>query len=538
MRRLLFIFTLAFQANPPVSFVDVTARAGIRFHHENSATPDKYLVETMGSGGAFMDYDGDGFLDVFLINGGWVPGTSKNRNFNHALYRNRGDGTFEDATGKAGLQPNAAFGMGVAAGDYDNDGHDDLFITNFNGPNVLYHNNGNGTFTNVTAKAGVSGDGQWSASAVFLDYDRDGRLDLWVTRYVDHSFTNNKVCGPIRGYCTPQIYNGLSNLLYRNDGNGVFTDVSGKAGIAKILGKGLGVTVLDFNDDGYADVYVANDSVANFLFRNNKDGTFSEVALDSGVALDENGQPQAGMGTFSGDIDADGRPDIVVTNLDFEYLDVYRNLGNGIFEDASTRTGVQLATRAFVGFGVGLFDFDNDADLDMFVANGHILDNAPLIRQGAQYAQRKLLFENNGGVFKETAGAHGAALMKAQISRGLAIGDFDNDGAVDLLVTNCGGSPMLLRNEGAATNSWLTVKLAGTKSNSNGIGARLELTAGKSRQIRDITAGGSYLSSNDYRAHFGLGRWNEEVTITVRWPSGGVQTETVKPRQTVTIREK
>ena len=530
------------QSSATVSFVDVTAKAGINFHHENSATPQKYLIETMGSGAAVIDYDGDGFLDIFLINGGWVPGTARNRDFNHALYRNRHDGTFEDVTAKAGIAANTAYGMGAAVGDYDNDGKDDLFITNFNGSNILYRNNGDGTFANVTGQAGLGGDQQWNASAVFFDYDKDGLLDLWVTRYVDHSFTNNKICGPfsergIRGYCTPQIYNGLSNLLYHNDGGGKFSNVSQKSGLSAHPGKGLGVTVLDYNDDAYPDVYVANDSVANFLFRNNKDGTFSEVALDSGVALDENGQPQAGMGTFSGDIDGDGRPDIVVTNLDFEYLAVYRNLGKGLFEDASTRTGVQLASRAFVGFGVGLLDFDNDADLDMVVANGHILDNAAQIRQGAQYAQRKLLFENSGGVFKETASAHGAALMKPQVSRGLVIADFDNDGAVDLLVTNCGGSPMLLHNEGAARNSWLTVKLAGKKSNINGIGAHIEVTAGQTKQVREVSAGGSYLSSNDYRTHFGLGSWTTDVTVIVRWPSGRVQSETVRPRQIVTITE-
>jgi hypothetical protein len=545
MKKLLLLaLLLAVQSGPSaVTFVDVTEKSGIRFHHENSATPDKYLVETMGSGGGFIDYDGDGLLDIFLVNGGRVPGTSKSRDFNHKLYRNRGDGTFEDVTAKAGIQPNTAFGMGIAVGDFDNDGHDDLFVTNFNGPNVLYHNNGNGTFSNVTAKAGVAGDGQWSASATFLDYDKDGLLDLWVTRYVDHSFTNNKICGPysekgIRGYCTPQIYNGLSNVLYHNNGDGTFTDVSEKAGISKFAGKGLGVTVLDYNADGYPDVYVANDSVANFLFRNNKNGTFSEVGLESGVALGENGQAQAGMGTFSGDIDGDGRPDIVVTNLDFEYLDVYRNMGKGIFEDASTRMGVQLATRAFVGFGVALLDFDNSGRLGMLVANGHILDNAPQIRQGATYAQRKLLFENTGTVFKENTAAHGTALMKPQVSRGLAVGDFDNDGALDVLVTNCGGSPMLLHNEGGSKASWLTVDLVGTQSNSHGIGARIELTAGKTRQVREVTAGGSYLSSNDYRTHFGLGMWTDDVSVTVQWPSGKVQSETVHSRQIVKIRER
>ena len=543
MRRALLLLMVILQQAPPasVSFVDATAKAGLRFHHENSPTKDKYLIETMGSGGAFIDFDGDGYLDVFLLNGGWTPGTSKNRNFNHALYRNRHDGTFEDVTSKSGIQPNTSYGMGAAVGDYDNDGHDDLFITNFNGANVLYRNNGDGTFANVTVKTGVGGDGHWSASAVFLDYDNDGRLDLWVTRYVDHSFDNNKICGAnadkgIRGYCTPQIYGGLSNLLYRNSGDGTFTDVSEVAGLAKHPGKGLGVTVLDFNNDGYSDVYVANDSVANFLFRNNKDGTFSETALETGVALDENGKAQAGMGTFSGDIDGDGLQDIVVTNLDYEYLDVYRNIGLGGFEDASTRTGVQLASRAFVGFGVGLLDFDNDGDLDMFVANGHILDNAPEIRQGARYAQRKLLFENNAGVFTENAATHGAALMTPQVSRGLALGDFDNDGAIDLLVTNCGGAPMLLHNEGSR-NSWLGVKLAGTTSNKNGIGARIEVTAGGKRHVRDVTAGGSYLSSNDYRTHFGLGTWSGEVEIAVRWPSGKVQKEISKTRQIVVIRE-
>ncbi|MBI4475106.1 MAG: VCBS repeat-containing protein, partial [Acidobacteria bacterium] len=369
--------------------------------------------------------------------------------FDHALFRNRRDGAFEDVTSKSGIGKNQAYGMGAAVADYNNDGYDDLFITNFNGPNLLYRNNRDGTFSDVTKQAGLGGDGRWSSSASFLDYNKDGHLDLFVVRYVDFTFQNNKICGPfedkgLRAYCTPQVYDGLSELLYRNNGDGTFSDVTEASGIAKHKGKGLGVTVLDYNRDDWPDVYVANDSAANFLFRNNRDGSFTEVALEAGVALDENGQPQAGMGTTSGDFDGNGFPDLFVTNLDFEYLNVYRNLRNGIFEDASAQTGVQLPSRPFVGFGVGLADFDNDSDLDLLVANGHILDNVSQIRQGATYRQRKLMFENVAGTFREVGATSGPAMATPQVSRGLALGDYDNDGWIDVLVSNLRGFSIIV----------------------------------------------------------------------------------------------
>lgn len=530
------MFVLALQ-----NFLDVTNAAGLRFLHQNSATADKFLPETMGSGAAFLDFDSDGFLDVFLVNGGWMPGTDKERAFAHALYRNQRDGTFRDVTPSAGIR-NTAYGMGVAVGDTDNDGYVDLFISYFGGANVLYHNNGDGTFADVTGKAGVGGPGQWSTSSAFLDYDNDGWLDLWTTRYVDFTIEKNKICGPfaekgIRGYCTPQVYDGLSNLLYRNNHDGTFTDVSERAGLSRLKGKGLGIAVTDYDKDGFVDVYIANDSVANFLFHNNRDGTFTDVALEAGVALDENGQPQAGMGTVAGDIDLDGFPDLLVTNLDFEYLAVYRNLRNAIFEDASARTGMQLATRAYVGFGIGLLDFDNDQDLDVLVANGHILDNAPLIREGATFKQRKLLFENTGGRFREVAASHGAALSAPQVSRGLAIGDFDNDGFQDALVTNNGGTPMLLRNSGNRS-AWLAVALEGRAANRQGIGAVVEIKAGTRTVRKEVSATGSYLSSHDPRVHFGLGDYAGPIELTVTWPGGKVQRLAgVQPRQILKVRE-
>ena len=445
------------QSIAAVPFLDVTEVAGIAFRHQNSPTPEKYLIETMGGGSAFIDFNNDGRLDIFLVNGGPTPGANPKRSYDHALYSNQGDGTFKLTTAEARIEPNRSYGMGLAVGDYQNDGYDDLFITHFNGPNVLYKNNGDGTFINVTASAAVGGDSRWSTSAAFVDYDQDGFLDLYVVRYVDHSFENNLVCGPldrgIRAYCTPHAYSGVPDLLYRNSGDGTFSDVSRQAGVALSAGKGLGVALLDYNRDGYPDIYVANDSVPNFLFRNNRDGSFTEQGLLSGTGWNGQGQPQAGMGTSVGDYDEDGHLDIAVTNLDMEYLALYRNLGDGSFEDVSGEVGLQLASRPFVGFGLGFLDFDNDSDLDLFAVNGNVLDNAELIREGATYRQRKLLLENIDGRFKDVT--RGSALMEPQVSRGLAFGDYDNDGDLDAILTNCGGAAVLLRNEQGNRNSWL-----------------------------------------------------------------------------------
>ncbi len=543
----LIFLLLGFQArdlvgssNSSFSFVDVTAQAGIRFLHQNSPTPKKYVVETMGSGCAFLDFDADGHLDIFLVNGGWTPGTDKSLSFDHALYKNRGDGTFQEVTSKAGIESNQYYGMGVAVGDYDNDGFDDLFLTHFGGPDILYHNNGNGTFSNATRVTRVGGDGRWSTSAAFLDYDHDGDLDLYVASYLDHSFENNKICGyePILTHCAPEAYNGVSDVLYRNNGDGTFTDVAQEAGIALPAGKGLGVVPVDYNRDGLVDIYVANDQVDNFLFQNQGDGTFSEMGLLSGTALDENGDPQSGMGTVAGDYDRDGFLDIAVTNLDLEYLALYRNRGDGFFEDMSSRTGILLPTRPFVGFGLAMMDVDNDTDLDLLVANGHILDNASTVRADATYRQPKLLLENVGARFQDVTSERGEALRIPQVSRGLAWGDYDNDGDLDVLISNCGGSPVLLRNEGGDRNPWLALRLVGKKSNRNGFGALVELKAGRKRLLVQVTSAGSYLSASDYRAHFGLGNYQGPLEVTVSWPSGIRDLlSDIQPRQLVILEE-
>ncbi len=458
----------------------------------------------------------------------------------YPLYRNQGDGTFQEVAGKAGIESNRHYGMGVAVGDYNNDGSDDLFLTHFGGPDILYRNNGNGTFGNVTPVARVGGDGRWSTSAAFLDYDNDGDLDLYVASYLDQSFENNKICRveSIVTYCKPEVYNGVSDVLYRNNGDGTFTDVSQEAGIALPGGKGLGVVSLDYNRDGLVDIYVANDQVDNFLFKNEGDGTFSEMGLLSGTALDEHGEPQAGMGTVAADYDSDGLLDIGVTNFELEYLALYRNRGDGFFEDMSSLTGILLPTRPFVGFGLAMMDVDNDADLDLLVANGHIQDNASAVRADALYRQPKLLLENVGAHFQDVTSERGEALSVPQVSRGLAWGDYDNDGDLDVLVSNCGGSPGLLRNDGGDPNSWLQLRLVGKKSNRNGFGALVELKAGRKRLVTQVTSAGSYLSASDYRAHFGLGDYQGPLEVTVYWPSGIRDSlGDLQPRELVVLEE-
>lgn len=523
-------------------FEDVTTSVGIRFHHTNSASPEKYLVETMGSGVGFLDYDQDGLLDIFLVNGGKVPGATDRSPANHALYRNEGRGGFKDVTEIAGIQPNLFYGQGVAAGDYNGDGYDDLFISNFNGRNILYANNGDGTFSDRTAEAGVAGDGRWSASAAFLDFDNDGHLDLYVTRYLDHTFSNNRVCGPwlergIRTYCSPKVYEGVPDLLYRNQGDGRFSDVSESSGIGLYRGKSLGVVAGDFDWDGWIDIYVANDSQGNYLFRNLKDGTFREEGLAMGAAFDENGRPQAGMGTHMADFNGDGLADLLVTNLDVEYLAIYQNQKT-FFEEVSSVFEVKLPSRNLVGFGVGFVDFDNDRDLDIFVANGHIIDNITQIRPGSAYAQPKLLFENRGDHFVEVAAQRGSSLVVPQVSRGLALGDYDHDGDVDLLVSNCGQSPMLLHNRMGNRNNWLEVRLKGVRSNSNAIGARLELKIDQDRFLTQVVGGGSYLSASSYRVHIGLGKKEQVEELKIIWPSGVVDiVRAISANQTLLVVE-
>ena len=428
------------RAATTVRFTDVTRDAGLDFDHVNGASPAKHLVETIGSGGLFFDYDGDGWIDIFLVDGGSIADPAIARQARHRLYRNRGNGTFEDVTAQSGIR-HRAYGMGACAGDYDNDGHVDLYVTSV-GPNTLYRNTGQGGFTDVTRAARV-GSPLWSASCAFADLDRDGDLDLFVTNYVRYDPAANPFCGNARlntrFYCHPLNFDPLPNIVYRNDGNGTFTDVSAASGVGALRSNGLGVVIADYDDDGWPDVFVANDSMPNFLFRSTAPLRFEEIALRAGVAVASDGKARAGMGTDAGDYDGDGRLDLVVTNLDFETHSLYRGLGRQLFAYATPESGIGPATLPFVGFGVAFFDFDNDTQLDLAIANGHIMDNAPLFRAGATYAQRKLLFRNvaprRSGECHADAGP-GFALEK--VGRGLATGDIDNDGDLDLLVTNNG----------------------------------------------------------------------------------------------------
>jgi hypothetical protein len=530
-----------FAADPPLpQFTDIAKQAGIAFHHINGASPEKHLVETMGSGAVFFDYDGDGWIDIFLVDGGSIADPALDKRARHRLYHNRGNGTFEDVTDRSGIQ-HQAYGMGACAGDYDGDGHPDLYITSY-GPSVLYHNNGNGTFTDVTASAHV-GSAKWGASCAFADLDHDGDLDLWVANYVDADRAHNPFCGnagtAVRFYCHPLKYEPLASVVYRNDGHGVFTDVSASSGVGALRSNGLGVVVSDYDDDGLPDVFVANDTMPNFLFKNLGNMRFKEVGLASGIAVGADGRARAGMGIDTGDYDGDGRLDLVITNLDFEMHTLNRGLGRGLFAYATTESGIGFPTLPFVGFGVAFLDFDNDAQLDIAIANGHILDNAPLFRAGSTYMQRRLLFRNVANRrFSEVGRQAGPGFAVERVGRGLAVGDIDNDGDLDLLVTNNGQDAELLRNDGGNRANAVLVRLRGERPNTEAIGARIRLTSGSHTQMREIKAGSSYLSQNDLRAHFGLGTATRADRIDIAWPDGRSESvANVGANQIVTIEE-
>jgi enediyne biosynthesis protein E4 len=530
-----------------IRFTDATREAGIEFGHINGASPDKHLAETIGSGGLFFDYDSDGWIDIFLVDGGSIADAAIARQARHRLYRNRGNGTFQDVTGQSGIQ-HREYGMGACAGDYDNDGRVDLYVTNV-GPNTLYRNTGGGVFSDVTQKARV-GAPLWSAGCAFADLDKDGDLDLFVTNYVDirlkpdssNPQLRNPFCGnarlKTRFYCHPLNFDPLANNVYRNDGNGAFTDVSADSGIGMVRSNGLGVVIADYDDDGWPEVFVANDSMPNFLFRRTGPWRFEEIALRAGVAVASDGKARAGMGTDTADYDGDGQLDLVVTNLDFEMHSLYRGLGRQLFAYATPESGIGPATLPFVGFGVAFFDADNDMQIDLAVANGHIIDNAPMFRAGATHAQRKLLFRNIGSRrFADVTAGAGPGFAAEKVGRALAAGDIDNDGDLDLLVTNNGQSADLIRNDGEPGNAIL-VRLVGTRSNRDGIGARLRLTAGGRSQIREVKAGSSYLAQNDLRQHFGLAALNRADRLEVRWPAGRTDViENVAANQIVTVRE-
>jgi enediyne biosynthesis protein E4 len=500
-------------------FVDVTAKAKIDFVHKSGASPEKYMVETFGSGVAWLDYDNDGFQDLFVVNG--APGSA------NALYHNNHDGTFTDIAAKAGVTgtdtAKTTYKTGVAVGDYDNDGYLDLYVTAF-GPNTLYHNNGNGTFSDVTAKAGVAGGpAEWSTSTGFLDYDHDGDLDLFVVNYLDYKLTDNPYCGThkegYRMYCLPTLFDGMPSRLFRNNGDGTFTDVSRQAGIASAAGKGLGIALCDYDRDGDTDIYIANDMVRNFLYRNNGDGTFTDVAYAAGVGLDINGKPQAGMGTDCADYNGDGLPDIFVTNFSEELNTLYENHGGGIFEDVTTKAGLGSGYVP-LGFGTKMYDFDNDGDLDIHVTNGHVIDNVKLYQPNLSYAQRDLLYENVGGRFKDVSAIAGPALQAERVGRGLAVADFDNDGNVDVAISSVGRPLVLLKNQGVRKGNWLAIAPQGTKSNRFGLGATVTIRTAAGVQVREVNNVASYESSNDIRLHVGLGDAKVVQQIEIVWPSG------------------
>jgi len=527
-------------ATAPASarFADVTAAAGIHFVQRSGASPDKRMVETFGSGVAWIDYDNDGFPDLYFVNG--APGSS------NALYHNNRDGTFTDVTAKAGVAAAAGgdrtFKTGAAVGDYDNDGYLDLFLTAL-GPSVLYRNNHDGTFTDVTEKAGVAGAAaRWSTSAGFFDYDRDGRLDLFVASYVDYRFDSNPYCGlkkdGYRMYCDPKIFDGTADRLYHNDGGGTFTDVSQRAGIANPAGKGLGVTFCDVDRDGWTDIYVANDTVRNFLYRNKHDGTFEDVTYAAGVGFDSNGKPRAGMGVDCADLDGNGLPDLFVTNFSEELNALFMNRGDGTFDDKASMPGLRSAYPA-LGFGTKLFDADNDGDLDIYVTNGHVIDNVALYQPNLSYAQKDLLYENTGaGVFRDVTAQSGPALQALRVGRGLAVADFDNDGKLDVVITSVDRPAVLLRNQGGAGNNWLAIQAKGRRSNAFGLGARVTVETSEGSQVREINNVASYLSANDVRLHLGLGRAAAAKRIEIVWPGGARQVlDNVKANQMLVIEE-
>jgi enediyne biosynthesis protein E4 len=521
-----------------IQFNDITSSSGITFKHVLSPEK-KYIAESMSGGVALFDYDNDSYLDIFFVNSLTVELLKTNQKTRSVLYRNNRDGTFSDVTDKARVG-DVGWGMGCAVGDFNNDGFDDLYVTSV-GPDHLFKNNGNGTFTDVTQKAGVS-DPRFSTGAAFLDYDNDGKLDLFVTNYV--GFDLNKLPtfgeGPTCQFkgvpvqCGPRGLPGAGDSLFRNNGDGTFTDVSKKAGVADTRGYyGLDVVGSDFDGDGWIDIFVANDSTPNFLYRNNGNGTFSDVGFESGTALDKNGNEQGCMGVTLGDYDHDGLLDMFITNFDDEYNLLYRNAGRGSFVDVSHESGVAMISLPYVGWGTKFFDYDNDGWLDLFVANGHAYP------QRDRYRQRKLLHRNNrDGTFTEVAAQFGSALLEERASRGTAFGDIDNDGDVDIVVGDLDSAPQLLRNDGGSKNNWILVKTIGTKTNRNGIGAKVKVVSGDLIQLDEVRSGGSYISQNDLRLHFGLEKRTKVDLIQVRWPSGAVDSLTnLSVNKIVTIKE-
>jgi hypothetical protein len=527
----------------PVHFTNVREPAGITFQHDSTTTANKNYLETMGNGLGWIDYDQDGLLDLYLVQTAETEWYKPPRPLRSALYHNNGDGTFTDVTEKAGVGAAGLYGQGVAVGDYDNDGFPDLYLTGYNRA-ILYHNNGNGIFTDVTATAGVADRDQWSTSAGWFDYDKDGYLDLLVCNYIQWSPENNIWCGEhrpgYRAYCHPDNYRGQRLRLYHNNHDGTFTDVSDKSGVSKPEAKALGVVLVDLNNDGWPDIFVANDTWPNFLFLNRKDGTFEDVSFVSGVAASESGRYEAGMGTDSADMDGDGWFDLYVTHLDLEINRLYRNNHDETFDDISVAAG--LADKAVIflsGVSMKFMDYDNDGRMDIFQANGSMLDNIHLYHSEERFLQPKLMYRNLGaGKFAVVSDQLGPDFMRPVVGRGLAVADFDNDGDLDIALCNWGDYPELLRNDGGNAKHWLEVMLVGAKSNRDGIGTALKLVAEGFTQYQQAKGGMSYMSASDPRIHFGLGQRKTIESLEITWPSGTVDKLTNVPiDQIITVKE-
>lgn len=524
-----------------VTFSDIASSSGITFVHDNAVTPEKYLIESMGAGCAWIDYDQDGYMDVYLVNSAATKVYVPRQPLRSALYRNNGDGTFTDVTKSAGVGAEGLFGMGVAVGDYDNDGFPDLFVAGY-GQCILYRNNGFGGFVDATEKTKIDNHGYWASSAAWFDYDNDGRLDLVIANYVDWTPETNYYCGDkgpgMRSYCHPNVFHGQPAGLFHNNGDGTFTDASEASGLGPKAANGLGVVTFDYNHDGWQDVFISNDAMPNHLFQNNGDGTFEEIGYLSGAAVSGDGQMEAGMGVDAADVTGDGWPDVVIGHLDMQLNRLYRNMGDESFTDVTLSSRMGYATYQISTFGLRMFDYDNDGATDLFFANGHVMDNIQLYHPDTTFAEPKQMFRNLGqGKFEDVSDQLGPDMQKAHVSRGAATGDFDNDGDLDILVNGGGQRAQLLRSDGNE-NHWLEVLLIGTQSNRDGVGARVKVTTGELVQQDQRKGGMSYQSAQDPRLHFGLGTHEKVDAVEIIWPSKATtKLENLKADQIITVKE-
>jgi enediyne biosynthesis protein E4 len=537
MLAIAFWKTVSISATPSASkeiFTDITDQAGITWQQFGGESKDRFLIETMGGGVAFFDFDNDGLLDILFVNGGETPHGKSPLPLRNALYRNLGNGRFENVAVKAGVDKLSFYGMGVTAADFDNDGYQDLYITGYPA-SALFHSNGDGTFTNVTEKAGVKNAGKWAAGAAWFDYDRDGFLDLIVTNYAQFSFDDPKKCevNARRTYCAQTAYTGLPLTLYHNNGDGTFSDVSAHAGFDKLVGRGLGAVAIDVNDDGWPDLFIARDASPNLLLINNHDGTFQDRALEAEVAYDQNGAAKAGMGVDAGDFNGDGILDFVVTNFNDQYHSLFVGSKSLTFSDRTSASHLATLTRSFVGWGAKFLDYDNDGNLDLMLVNGHINQVIESTRVDVKYKEPALLLRNNGnGIFDDMRDLAGAAFQRSYVGRSLAVGDLDNDGDPDAVFTTLNGSPVLLRNNVGQDGAWIGFSLQGTLSNRDAIGAKITVISAGRTLTRWIAGGGSYQASHDKRVLVGLGSNAKPVDADIRWPSGIVQhLSDLQPRQ-------